>query len=158
MNAKKFVDNFEEYVIAVLICGMILFEAVNALLGAVGAAAHGLPQELAIYCYVWIAFLASSFCAKKGCDVTVGMLADKYSAGVKRVLNIVCIVLNLFVYACLFIGALGFVAATAAEGSAGKLTGLPLVVVYVSSILGFGLCLVRNVQKLIPALKAPEAK
>ena len=54
---KKVLDQLEEHLIAVLICAMVVFETVNAVFHAAGAAQTGLPEELAIYCYIWIAFL-----------------------------------------------------------------------------------------------------
>lgn len=155
---KKCIDNFEEYAIAVLICGMVILEAINALLHVAGAASVGLPQELAIYCYVWIAFLSGAFCAKRGCDVAVTMLSAKYGPGVQRVLRIISGVINIFLSACLLFGAVGFVSATAAAGSAGKLSQVPLVIVYAASVVGYALCLCRNVQSLMGAVKAPAAK
>lgn len=146
---KKWIDNFEEYVIAILICGMIVFESINAFMGAFGAAAHGLPQEFALYCYVWLVFLATSFCAKRGCDVAVTMLSDKYGSKVRNTLVYINGALNIFLNVCLFIGAIGLVARTAAEGTVGKLSGFPMVIVYASSVLGFGLCIIRNIQKLV---------
>lgn len=155
---KKYIDNFEEYAIAVLICGMVILEAVNALLHLVGAASVGLPQELAIYCYVWIAFLSGAFCAKKGCDVAVTMLSAKYGAGVQRALRIVNGAINVFLSLLLLVGAFSFVSATAAAGEAGKLSQIPLVIVYTASVVGYALCLVRNVQVLMGAVKAPAAR
>lgn len=155
---KKFVDNFEEYVIAILICGMIVFEAVNAVLGAFGVGIHGIPEEFAIYCYVWVVFLSAAFCAKKGCDIAVTMLSDKYGPTAQRPLKLVNGVINTLLSACLLIGAVGLVARTAEGGVVGKLSGFPMVPVYVSSILGYALCVVRNVQRLITMAKAPAAQ
>jgi TRAP-type C4-dicarboxylate transport system permease small subunit len=157
-SMKKFVDHFEEYVIAVLICGMIVFEAINAFMGAFGAAAHGIPEEFALYCYVWLVFLSAAFCAKKGCDVTVSMLVEKYGVGLQRTLKIINNVINIVLNACLLVGAFGLVARTAEAGTVGKLSGFPMVIVYVSSILGFALCVVRNIQKLAVTIKEPAVK
>lgn len=154
---KKFADNFEEYVIAVLICGMIVFEAVNAVLGAFGAGIHGIPEEFAIYCYVWVVFLSAAFCAKKGCDVAVTMLSEKYGPAAQRPLKLINGAINTLLSICLLIGAFGLVSRTAADGTVGKLSGFPMVPVYVSSILGYALCVVRNVQRLIAEAKAPAA-
>lgn len=155
---KKIVENFEEYVIAVLICGMIVFETINAFMGAFGIAAHGLPEEFTIYCYVWLVFLATAFCAKRGCDVAVTMLSDRYGAGAQRTLKLANGVINILLNACLLVGAFGLVSRTAAAGTVGKLSGFPMVVVYASSILGFALCIVRNIQKLIVNAKTSAAK
>lgn len=151
---KKIVDSFEEYVIAFLICGMIVFEAANALCNVLGVAMAGLPEELAIYCYIWIAFLSASFCAKKGCDVAVNMLSDKYSAGIKKVLRLVNHVLNLFLSVCLFIGAVGFVGQTAASGAVGALSGIPMVVIYFAPVVGYLLCTLRNAVNVTVSVKA----
>lgn len=153
---KKVLDQLEEHLIAMLICGMVVFETINAILHAVGAAQTGLPEEIAIYCYIWIAFLSASFCAKKGCDVAVTMLSDKYSKSIQRVVRIICAVINLAVSICLLIGSVLFVSQTATAGSVGKLSGIPLVLVYSASVVGYLLCTFRNVQKVTETFKNGE--
>jgi TRAP-type C4-dicarboxylate transport system permease small subunit len=150
---KKLMDCFEEYAIAVLICAMVLLEAANAMLHVLGSDALGLPQELAIYCYVWIAFLSASFCAKKGCDIAVTMISDRYGKAAQRPLHIVCNVINLALSICLLIGAVGFVANTAAAGTLAQLSQIPMVVVYVSAVVGYALCTLRNVQALVRSIQ-----
>lgn len=151
---KKIVDGFEEYLIAFLICGMILFETLNALCSVLGLSVVGLPEELAIYCYIWIAFLSASFCAKKGCDVAVTMLSDKYGAGARKVLRVVNSVINLFLSGCLLVGSVGFVGQSAAAGSAGQISGIPLVIVYAASVVGYLLCTLRNLGNVVSSINA----
>lgn len=153
---KKVLDQLEEHLIAVLICAMVVFETVNAVFHAAGAAQTGLPEELAIYCYIWIAFLSAAFCAKKGCDVAVNMLSDRYSANVRHLVKIVCAVINLAMSVCLLVGAFQFVTATAAAGNVGKLSGIPMVIVYAASVIGYLLCVFRNAQSLISMIRQPK--
>ena len=153
---KKVLDQLEEHLIAVLICAMVVFETVNAVFHAAGAAQTGLPEELAIYCYIWIAFLSAAFCAKKGCDVAVNMLSDRYSANVRHLVKIVCAVINLAMSVCLLMGAFQFVTATAAAGNVGKLSGIPMVIVYAASVIGYLLCVFRNAQRLISTIRQPK--
>lgn len=153
---KKVLDQLEEHLIAVLICAMVVFETVNAVFHAAGAAQTGLPEELAIYCYIWIAFLSAAFCAKKGCDVAVNMLSDCYSANVRHLVKIVCAVINLAMSVCLLMGAFQFVTATAAAGNVGKLSGIPMVIVYAASVIGYLLCVFRNAQSLISTIRQPK--
>lgn len=153
---KKTLDQLEEHLIAILICGMVIFETINAILHAMGSAQTGLPEEIAIYCYIWIAFLSASFCAKKGCDVAVTMLSDRYRQGIQRIVRMVCVVINLVVSICLLIGSILFVSQTAAAGSAGKLSGIPLVIVYTASIVGYLLCTFRNIQKVVETFKSEK--
>jgi len=153
---KKVLDQLEEHLIAVLICAMVVFETVNAVFHAAGAAQTGLPEELAIYCYIWIAFLSAAFCAKKGCDVAVNMLSDRYSANVRHLVKIVCAVINLAMSVCLLVGAFQFVTATAAAGNVGKLSGIPMVIVYAASVIGYLLCVFRNAQSLISTIRQPK--
>ena len=153
---KKVLDQLEEHLIAVLICAMVVFETVNAVFHAAGAAQTGLPEELAIYCYIWIAFLSAAFCAKKGCDVAVNMLSDRYSANVRHLVKIVCAVINLAMSVCLLVGAFQFVTATAATGNVGKLSGIPMVIVYTASVIGYLLCVFRNAQSLISTIRQPK--
>lgn len=145
---KKLTDNLEEYLIAILICTMVVFETANAILHAVGSEAVGVPQEIAIDCYIWIAFLSASFCAKKGCDVAVTMLSDRYGASGVKTVKIICRIINLIVSICLLIGSIVFIGDTAAAGECGKLTGIPLTLIYASSVVGYLLCTIRNIQSI----------
>lgn len=154
---KKWMDCFEEYVIAVFICAMVLFETANAVLHVTGSEAVGLPQEFAVYFYVWIAFLSMSFCAKKGCDIAVTMISDHYSKSVKNILKMVCNLINIAVSVCLLVGAVGFLADTAAEGTLSKLAQIPMIYVNAAAVVGFGLCVVRNIQALNRIVKSTKA-
>lgn len=154
---KRYIDCFEEYVIAVFICGMVLFETANAVLHVIGSETVGLPQEFAVYCYVWIAFLSISFCAKKGCDIAVTMFTDHYSKSAQNILKLVCNLINIAVSVCLLVGAVGFLANTVAEGTLSKIAQIPMVYVNVAAVVGFFLCTLRNLQGLNCVIKSTKA-
>lgn len=155
---KKLTDNLEETLIAILICAMIVFETANAVLHAAGSEAVGIPQEIAIDCYIWIAFLSAAFCAKKGCDVAVTMLSDRYGASGVKIVKMICRIVNLLVSICLLIGAIIFLGNTAAAGECGKLTGIPLTIIYASSVVGYLLCTIRNIQSVLLSCRAEKNK
>ena len=50
-----------------------------------------------------------------------------------------------------------FLGNTAAAGEGGKLTGIPLTIVYASSVVGYALCTIRNLQKVTLDFKTKKS-
>lgn len=148
MEKKGFFDVLEENVIAVGIIIMVLMETLNTIFKFLVPSAAGLPEELANFAYTWVAFLCASFCTKRGANIIVDALTNCYPAAVRGVLDYLQYILDIVMSVLIVYGGITFVAATYAEGTVGK-TGFPLWIVYLAPIAGFGLNIVRDVQKLI---------
>lgn len=151
---KGFFDVIEENVIAVGIIIMVLMETLNTICNFCFPALGGLPEELANYAYVWVAFLCASFCTKRGANIIVDALSNLYPAPVRRFLSYFQYVLDGIMSVMMVYGAVLFTAHTFAEGSVGK-TGFPLWLVYLAPAAGFGLNIVRDIQKIME-VKAAE--
>lgn len=152
MENKKVLSSFfasiEEHVIAVGIIIMILMEAFNALTRHLIPVVGEIPEEIAVFAYIWVCFLCASFCVKKGSNIVVDMIAAKYPSNIKRVLKALQYILDILVYGAFLYGAFIFVADTMAGGARG-LTGIPLWIIYLAPVVGFGLCIIRNIQLLM---------
>lgn len=157
-TAKKtklsFVDEAEENVIAVGIILMVIMEAINTVFKFVYPSAAGLPEELANFAYTWVAFLCASFCTKRGANIIVDALTNLYPKALKNVLNYFQYVLDIVMSVMIVYGGFQFAAKTLAEGGTGK-NGFPLWIVYLAPIVGFGINIIRDIQKILE-VKASE--
>lgn len=144
---KGWFDGLEENVIAVGIIVMVLMETMNIICKFLLPAFGGLPEELANYAYVWVAFLCASFCTKRGANIIVDALSNLYPAPVRSFLNRLQYILDAVMSVMMVYGAILYVMHTCAAGSTGR-TGFPLWIVYFAPVAGFGLNIVRDMQKL----------
>lgn len=159
MAQNKKISGFEaleENVIAVGIILMVFMETINTIFKFAYPSAAGLPEELANFAYTWVAFLCASFCTKRGANIIVDALTNLYPKALHNVLDYVQYVLDIVMSVMIVYGGIQFVTKTLAEGSVGK-TGFPLWIVYLAPIAGFGLNIVRDVQKIME-VKASKAE
>ncbi len=149
-------DEAEENVIAAGIIFMVLMETVNTIFKFAYPSAAGLPEELANFAYTWVAFLCASFCTKRGANIIVDALTNLYPKALRNVLEYVQYVLDIVMSVMIVYGGFQFVAKTLAEGGTGK-TGFPLWIVYLAPIVGFGVNIIRDIQKIME-VKTSRAK
>lgn len=149
-------DEAEENVIAVGIILMVLMETVNTIFKFAYPSAAGLPEELANFAYTWVAFLCASFCTKRSANIIVDALTNLYPKALQNVLEYVQYVLDIAMSLMIVYGGFQFVGKTIAEGGTGK-TGFPLWIVYLAPIVGFGVNIIRDIQKIME-VKASRAK
>lgn len=156
MSKKVFFETIEENIIAVGIIIMVVMETANALCKLVFPAGSGYPEELACYAYVWVAFLCASFCTKRSANIIVDALANLYPEPVKKGLNYLQYILDIGMSALFIYGGILYVGTTIANKTVGK-TGFPCWIVYLAPIIGFGLNIVRDVQKILEVKAAQSA-
>ena len=150
---KKLLKGLEEYVIAVGIIIMFLMEALNVICRFLIPSWTGIPEELSIFAYIWVCFFCASYCTKRGANIIVDALTSRYSEKVKHILFAVQYVLDGILSILFIYGAILFVSNTKAAGSVGK-TGIPLWIIYLAPLVGFGLNLFRDVQMFLKAVKS----
>ncbi|MDO4340281.1 MAG: TRAP transporter small permease subunit [Eubacteriales bacterium] len=156
MNKKRILEEIEENIIAVGIIIMVIMETMNAICDLFFKAGSGYPEELACYAYVWVAFLCASFCTKRGANIIVDALAKLYPAPVQKVLDYLQYILDVIMSVLIVYGGCLYVKTTIAEGTVG-MTGFPCWIVYLAPIAGFGLNIVRDVQKILEINKKSKA-
>ena len=149
-------DEAEENVIAAGIILMVLMETVNTIFKFAYPSAAGLPEELANFAYTWVAFLCASFCTKRSANIIVDALTNLYPKALRNVLEYEQYVLDIAMSLMIIYGGFQFVGKTIAEGGTGK-TGFPLWIVYLAPIVGFGVNIIRDIQKIME-VKASRAK
>ena len=145
MKGKKFLDTIEENFIAAGIIVMVIMETINAICRNLIPTAGGIPEEIAIFVYIWVCFFCAAFCAKTGCNVVVDLMSGKFSKNIQRYLKLFEYVIDGILSVLFLIGAVTFVNSTWVGGSVG-VTGIPHWIIYTAPIIGFSLNIFRNIQ------------
>jgi TRAP-type C4-dicarboxylate transport system permease small subunit len=150
---SKKLDQFEEYAIAVCIVLVAILQTFNAICKILNLGIAGIPEEIGKFLYVYICFFSMAFCAKKGCNVAVQMISDKYGANAQKPLAVIRYIADIIIAIILFYGAIGYETSVIAEGTVGKVSGIPMSIVGLAAIVGCALCLIRNLQGLMNTSK-----
>ncbi|MCD8010649.1 MAG: TRAP transporter small permease subunit [Lachnospiraceae bacterium] len=154
---KKFIDNFEEYVIGVFFVIATAIVIVQAIGKFFIPSISDVTAEYSQYIYEFIAFFGIGYCVKRGVDLSI----DLFGAFIKgTVLEKFCRlfskVLYGVAYAILLVGAVQ--AMMAQIGVTAANSGIPMVLPYFAAVGGFALGLIRWGQGLFGKKKTEEEK
>jgi len=144
MRIKLFWDHIEENIIAFFIIFMAIMQFLNIIVKHLVPSLDGIPQELAVFSYVWICFLCVSYSTKKGCHVIVSIFTTKYSQKIQRALAFLQYIVDGVLAALFLYGSVLFINQTYVTGERG-LTLIPLWIIYLAPFVGYGLSLIRDV-------------
>lgn len=152
MSKKSFLNELEENVIAVGIIIMVIMEVLNVACRLINPALEGIAEEIAIFAYTFVCFLCASYCTKKGENIIVDVLTNKYGKKIQNSLKLIECVMDSIVSILFLYGAILVVISTKVSGEIG-ITGIPLWLIYTAPLFGFGLNLMRNIQKIVKEVR-----
>ena len=104
---------------------------------------------MAMIAYAWIVFLAIAYSAKKGLFMKLDVISSHYSEKTRNALDLL---MNVILFlACLFFFVLGIrqLQEMIAAGEVYKETGIPMGVIYLAPIVGYGLALLRFIVQAL---------
>lgn len=152
MRVIKWLDeNIEEFLMTVFLVAMVLIMGVQVLMRYVFNNSLVWSEELTRYFFIWSGFLSVSYCIKRRISIKIdqvyNLLPHRVQQGVQFVIKF--IMLAVFIYFLRY--SIEVVKATIANGQKSPAMGLPIYVVQMSTIAGFGLATIRIVQNIILA-------
>lgn len=143
-------ENFEELILVVLLVIISFVMLAQIFARYVLNDSMTWPEEFCRYCYVWTVFLSLSYTIKRKNMLRVGVVMDLFPAGFQ---NTVAIIINLIILALFWalfrrsIVVTGHIKNVTHEISSAM--RLPMWLMYMSTVVGFGLALVRTVQAIV---------
>ncbi len=159
MNALKWLDeNFEKFILGNLLTLMILIMGVQVVARYIFNSSLSWSEELTRYLFVWSAFLSLPYTIKTNIALKIDQLFTVLPEGVKKVLWVVGYVLMFVFFTFMFKNAFGVVQSSINSGQRSPALGLPMYLIQLSSLVGFGLAIIRTLQALILTVKAPIGK
>src|SRR5690554_63927 len=134
---------------------MILIMGVQVVARYVFNSSLSWSEELTRYLFVWSAFLSLPYTIKTNIALKIDQLFTVLPEGLKKALWIVGYVLMFVFFTFMFKNAIGVVQSSINSGQRSPALGLPMYLVQLSSLAGFGLAIIRTLQALILTVKAP---
>jgi len=111
------------------------------------------PEEFCRYCYVWTCFLTVAYTVRHGNMLRVTVVADLFPKAARKIMYICINVLCLVVFCVFFVNAIGVVKTLTVIGQTSTAMRLPMYLVYLCTVLGFGLASLRTVQAIYKQIR-----
>lgn len=149
MKIIRWLDNrFEETLLMIFLLLITVVMAYSVFVRYVFNDALSWAEEISRYLFVWSAFLSISMCLKKRSSIKIDMLLTMFSPIIQRLMLIAgdLVMLAFFVY--VFYGSWSNICSLITSGQTSPALLLPMYFVHFSMVLGFGLALLRLVQRL----------
>lgn len=150
MKILKWLDeHFEESILVFLLAMISIVMLAQIIARYIFNDSMSWPEEFSRYCYIWTVFLSVSFTLKKGNMLRVGVVMDMFPTWLQNTVKILCHLIMLYLFFLLFRQACTTVLhiknMTKEISSAMR---IPMWMMYMSVVTGFGLSILRMVQLL----------
>ncbi len=150
---KRFIklldDHLEEWMLILLECAIVLVMLLQIVRRYVFNASLTWSEEFCRYCFIWFMFIGYSYSIHEKIDLrmdaVLNILPEKVRTFVVRFGLMFCFALTVLLFGNSF-KAVAYVMKTG-ERSTGM--HLPMSVVYASMIVGFGMAVIRYIQRII---------
>ena len=116
------------------------------------------PEEFSRYCYIWTVFLSLGYTIKKGNALKVGIVMDLLPQGVRRSIEILVNLIMLVLFVIFFRYSIIYTNIIKLAGQVSPAMRIPMWMMYLSTIIGFGMASVRMVQEIIYNIRYFNAK
>jgi C4-dicarboxylate transporter DctQ subunit len=133
----------ENFITGTLFLGSLVVLGVNIIMRYIFSAASSWAEEAIRYAIIWVSFIGCSQCAKAGSHVGIDIVVDMFPPKLKKISHIIALFLALFFcFVCCYLGILitKLVIITNQKSAAIQ---MPMWLVYISIVLGFGLTALR---------------
>ena len=111
------------------------------------------PEEFGRYCYVWTTFLSLGLTARYGNMLRVTVVMDFVPNLLRSIITIITQLIVVIFFAVFFYNSFGVVSSIKLMGQTSTAMGWPMYAVYYSTIIGFGLGMIRSFQVLYYEIK-----
>lgn len=152
----KFLDeHLEEYLIALLMIALTLVMLLQIVMRYVFDNALSWPEELSRYFFVYITFLTLGYCVRRNSMLKLDVLQELLPKKVWTFLQILVSLVSFVFFCCMFVNSLSLFSSMQRTSRVSAALGIPYTVIYFSTVLGFGLALIRSVQGILCRLILP---
>ncbi len=154
MKFIKWLDaHFEEYILSFLLALISCVMMLQVIMRYVFDSSLSWAEELSRYAFIWSTFVSVGYTIKKKTILKVDTFLEILPSYFKKIIKVLaeCIVLAFFVY--LFINSIPVTKEIYLSGQISPAMGIPMYLIYGSTIVGFFLAIVRSIQSTIGILE-----
>ena len=154
MRVIKWLDkHFEEVLLVTLLIMIACVMGLQVFMRKVVNSSLSWPEEFSRYCYVWTCFLTLAYTVRHGNMLRVNVIADLLPPVIRKILFILVNGLCLTVFSVFFINSIDVVKTLVTIGQKSTAMGIPMYLVYMCTILGFGLATLRTIQAIYKQIR-----
>jgi TRAP-type C4-dicarboxylate transport system permease small subunit len=154
MRIIKWIDkHFEESLLVLLLLLIAMVMLLQVIMRYVFNNSLPWPEEFSRYCYVWTTFLSLGFTIKYGNMLKVGILMDYLPNTLRSVMHIITQLIITVFFSTFFYYSFEVVESIKKMGQTSTAMSWPMNLVYLCTIVGFGLGMIRSIQVLISSIK-----
>lgn len=149
---KWFDEHFEETLLVIFLI-LIAFVSLIQIVVRRFFGALPWPEEFDRYCWVWTVFLSLPYTIRKGNMLRVNVLVDLFPTKLRNTINILVDAINLAVMALLLKSSFTVIQNAVKSQRKSPAMQLPMYIVYLCLVIGFGLGVVRSIQMIYIHIK-----
>ena len=139
-------DKMEETIIAALFFVALAVVVAQGIIKYINPGWSKVTEDISQYIYCYMAFFGIGYCVKYGRDLSIKLFPKLVDGKLKGIFTKMYDVVYLVVYGALLVGAVQGIGASIGQYS--KAAHLPVVLTYISALIGFALGLFRLGQKV----------
>ncbi|MFH2114911.1 MAG: TRAP transporter small permease [Spirochaetota bacterium] len=150
MRILKWLDeHFEEWALVILLVAISLTLLLQIIMRYIFNSSLSWSEEFARYCFVWSTLLSIGYSIKRGSMLRIDIVVQFLPKSWRKTIDIIMEFIVIGFFAFLLYYAFDVVKRIIKSGQTSPALGLPMVVVYVSLIVGFSLACIRGIQKVM---------
>lgn len=150
MKLLKWLDkNLEEYILVILSVVMTIVIFLQVIMRYVFQNSLIWSEELAIYCFIWIVFIGTSYAVKKNTHIKIDVILIPFKEKGKDVFYIISQFIFLVFAVFLLINGYQIVEQLMEWNEESPAMRLPMWMVFISAPLGMLLIIIRIIQDMV---------
>lgn len=153
MNVLKWVNEHFEEAIMVILLAAISCVMMAQIIARSFFTSMPWPEEFCRYCYIWTVFLSLGYTIRKKNMLKVGILMDLLPVKLRKSIEIVVNFSMLAIFAILFRYAIVYTGKVKVSGQISPAMHLPMWIMYMSTVVGFALAVIRMIQEIVLNIK-----
>lgn len=139
-------EHLEEALLIVLLVIITLLTGMQVVMRRVFQSPLSWSEELCRYSFMWSGFIGLAYFIRKRCEIRIGTFVAFFPAVVQKILLIATNILSLGVLGVFFRVSLTIIRKTWSSGQTTPAIGIPFYLIYLCTVLGFGLGILRLIQ------------
>ena len=153
MSAIKWLDEHFEEAIMVFLLSLISCVMMAQIFARNFFNSMTWPEEFSRYCYIWTVFLSLGYTIKKGNALKVGIVMDLLPQKLRRAIEILANLIILVLCIVFFRYAITYANIIKNTGQLSPAMRVPMWMMYLSTVLGFGMASIRTTQEIVKNIK-----
>ena len=142
-------DHAEEFILVCLMTAIVLVMLYQIIRRYFFNSSLTWSEEFCRYCFIWFMFIGYSYSIHQKIDLRMNAVVAALPQKLQRLISLIVLLIGFALTTFLFVASFGTVQGVLETGETSTSLHLPMWVVYISMIIGYGLGIFRYLQRLV---------